>query len=251
VTLLLTGLVIAARAVGPTAGGVFGRAVRALRPNMEGLDSAKGLLAQTGERSAAHRQTVREVVRARGLGGRLYGGVLARRGLRAGRCVADVLRFCVPKKRQPLFLIWSGRGESVRGPPSLLEESFVNTDALLQKWGARPAFRRTATLLLLPIYATLGIFGKRLAVLAYSTLGQFALMTTLSWTLSRRRHSRRENGVGRGPRGVGRRGVPAFRRRRRSHARPVGPTGGPGDDLPLAGRGDRFPGSGGRGRAWA
>ena len=183
VTLLLTGLVIAARAVGPTAGGVFGRAVRALRPNMEGLDSTKGLLAQTGERSAVNRQTVREIVRARGLAA----GFTAAFWRAAAFVVGDVWRTFYGfafQKSDNLYLIWSGRGESVRGPPSLLEESFVNTDALLQKWGARPAFRRTATLLLLPIYATLGIFGKRLAVLAYSTLGQYALMTTLSWTLA-------------------------------------------------------------------
>jgi len=183
VTLLLTGLVIAARAVGPTAGGIFGRAVRALRPNVEGIDFAKGVLAQTGERSAVNRQTVREILRAKGLAA----GFTTAFWRAAAFVVGDVWRTFYGfafQKSDNLYLIWSGRGESVRGPPSLLEESFVNTDALLQKWGARPAFRRTATLLLLPLYATLGIFGKRLAVLAYSTLGQFALMTTLSWTLS-------------------------------------------------------------------
>jgi hypothetical protein len=183
VTLLLTGLVIAARAVGPTAGGVFGRAVRALRPNTEGLDSTKGLLAQTGERSAVNRQTVREIVRARGVAAGFTAAFWRAVAFVAGDVWRTFYGFAF-QKSDNLYLIWSGRGESVRGPPSLLEESFISTDALLQKWGARPVFRRTATLLLLPLYATLGIFGKRLAVLAYSTLGQFALMTTLSWTLS-------------------------------------------------------------------
>lgn len=183
VTLLLTGLVIAARAVGPTAGGIFGRAVRALRPNMEGIDFAKGVLAQTGERSAVSRQTVREIVQSRGWAAGFSTAFWRALAFVVGDVWRTFYGFAF-QKSDNLYLIWSGQGTSVRGPPSLLEESFVNTDALLQKWGARPAFRRTATLLLLPLYATLGIFGKRLAVLAYSTLGQFALMTTLSWTLS-------------------------------------------------------------------